>query len=171
MKMSEPKHNHNVIVVYSETLPSAVEVTPLGADERVEGMKVGQFGAKAHYDPKRLRRMLLDLESTVDSLQAVLSQYPPSTSPTLYARLSARFLARISARRYRENGNLKTYAFDLGVMDKKMYFFLVIEKVEVTVQRRTVKVAPLSSVENAPKEWFEGITPNLIRSFLPKARI
>ena len=53
-------------------------------------------------------------------------------------------------------------------MKDKIYLFLIVEKVDMKIRRRMVKVAPLSSVEKAPEEWLEGINPDLIRSFLPK---
>jgi hypothetical protein len=168
MKMSETEHKHDVVVVVSQELPSAVEVTPLPDDVRIEEAPVGRFGSEGSFDPEHVRKMLLDLEKHVDKLLEVISEYPPKTSPRLYAKLNARFLARISARRYRENNNLKTYAFDVGVMEDKIYLFLIVEQVDVEIKRRVIKVAPLSSVEKAPEEWLEGINPDLVRSFLPK---
>jgi hypothetical protein len=168
MKMSETEHKHDVVIVFSQELPSAVEVTSIPDDARIEEAPVGRFGSEGGFDPEYVRKMLLDLEKHVNRLQEVPSEYPPKTSPRLYAKLNARFLARISARRYRENNNLKTYAFDVGVMEGKIYLFLTVEKVDVEIKRRVIKVAPLSSVKKAPEEWLEGINPDLIRSFLPK---
>jgi hypothetical protein len=168
MKMPETEHQHDVVVVVSQELPSAVEVTSLPEDNRIEEAPVGSFGSRGAFDPKYVRKALLDLEKHVEKLQEVPSEYPPETSPILYAKLDARFLARISARRYRENNKLKTYAFDVGVMGGEMYLFLVVEKVDLDIKRRAIKVAPLSSVKKAPEEWLEGINPDLIRSFLPE---
>lgn len=166
--MSENEHQNDVIVVVSQELPSAVEVTPLPDNTKTEIASVGQFGSKGGFDPEYVRRMLLEFEKHIDKLQEVPSEYPPKTSQRLYAKLEARFLARISSRCYHENNNFKTYAFDLGIMKEKMYLFLIVEKVDMQIRRRMVKVAPLSSVEKAPEEWLEGINPDLIRLFLPK---
>ena len=166
--MSETENHNDVIVIVSQGLPSAVEVTSIPANTKIETTSVGQFGSKGSFDPEYVRRMLLDLEKHIDKLQEVPSDYPPKTSLTLYAKLKAKFLARISTRRYRENNNLKTYAFDVGIMKDKIYLFLIVERIDMEIRRRMVKVAPLSSVEKAPEEWLEGINPDLIRSFLPK---
>jgi hypothetical protein len=166
--MSETENHNDVIVIVSQELPSAVEVTSISVNIKIETTSVGQFGSKGSFDPEYVRKLLLDLEKYIDKLQEVPSDYPPKTSPTLYAKLNAKFLARISTRRYRENNNLKTYAFDVGIMKDKLYLFLIVEKVDMEIRRRMIKVAPLSSVEKAPEEWLEGINPDLIRSFLPK---
>jgi hypothetical protein len=110
--------------------------------------------------------MLLELEKRMDELREVPSKSPPIVSPSLYSKLKAKFLARITARRYGVKGGFKTYAMDIGVMNGKVFLFLVVELIRLEAKQRIVKLVPLSSVEKAPNEWLEGINPSLIRSIL-----
>lgn len=163
MNKSEIDHQKEKIVVISQT--SVVEVViPLPEDEKFDIATTQRFGTKGRFNPKQVRKTLLNLEKGIDKLQAIPSNYPPKNSSSVYSKLNSKFLARISSRRYRENDRLKTYAVDLGVMKKKIYLFLIAEQVDVKKKRKTIRLVPLSSISKAPNEWLEGISPSILKS-------
>lgn len=164
MNSSEAECKESKIIVVRQEYPSVVEVTPLSDHLEIDMQSIKRFGAKGRFNPEQVRKMLLDLEKRLDELQEIPSEYPPQTNPRAYAQLNSKFLARISARRYPEGNQLKTYAVDIGIMEGKIYLFLVAERIDLKEKRRVIKIAPLSSVINAPREWLEGINPDLIRS-------
>ncbi|MCP8313897.1 MAG: hypothetical protein H3Z53_05945 [archaeon] len=164
--MSEPK-NEEIPIVFCQEYPSAIETYPLMEGSQFENIAMEKFGVENRQNPKEIRQMLLEIEKRINELKEIPSKSPPMISPSLYAKLNARFLARITARRYSVKGGLKTYAMDIGAMNGKVFLFLVIELIRLEAKQRIVKLAPLSSAEKAPNEWLEGIDPSLLRSLLP----
>jgi len=163
--MSEPK-NEEIPIVFCQEYPSAIETYPLMEGSQFENTTTERLGVENRQNPEEIRQMLLELEKRIDELKEIPSKLAPMMRPSLYAKLKARFLARITARRYSVKGGFKTYAMDIGVMNGKVFLFLVVELVRLEENQRIVKLVPLSSAKKAPNEWLEGIDPSLLRSLL-----
>jgi hypothetical protein len=161
MPESKDKEIH---IIFCQDYPSAIETYPLIESSHYENISMERLDNKQN--PEEIRKMLLELEKRIDKLKEVSSKFPPIISPSLYSKLKARFLARITVRRYRVKEGFKTYAMDIGVMNGKIFLFLVVELIKLDAKQRIVKLVPLSSAEKAPNEWLEGINPSLIRSIL-----
>ncbi|MEM3383164.1 MAG: hypothetical protein QXL52_03090 [Nitrososphaerales archaeon] len=167
--MSETK-DEEIHIIFCQDYPSAIEIYPLIEESQYENITIEGFRLENRQNPEEIRKMLLELEKRIDELREVPSKLPPTVSPSLYSKLEARFLARITARRYRIKEGFRTYAMDIGIMNGKIFLFLVVELIKLGAKQRIVKLAPLSSVEKAPNEWLEGINPSLIRLIIQKKK-
>ncbi|MEM2955152.1 MAG: hypothetical protein QXM25_00355 [Nitrososphaerales archaeon] len=165
--MSESK-DEEIPSVFCQDYPSAIETYPLTEGSQFENIAIEKPRLESRQNPEKIRQMLLELEKKKDELREIPSETPPIVSSSLYTKLNARFLARITARRYSIKGGFKTYAMEIGVMNGKIFLFLVVELIRLEAKQRIIKLVPLSSVEKAPNEWLEGIDSSLIEAIMTK---